>query len=81
MRAAIGALAAALAPTLSLRRCRVWISIPRDGRALPDAREFAWLGAMRFALGEGRDPAELSPLYLRDKVALTEAERRAAPAS
>jgi hypothetical protein len=31
---------------------------------------------LRLALGEGLDPADLSPLYLRDKVALTEAERR-----
>jgi tRNA threonylcarbamoyladenosine biosynthesis protein TsaB len=52
---------------------------PADGRALPDARELAWLGALRFGLGEGCDPAELSPLYLRDKVALTEAERRLMP--
>jgi tRNA threonylcarbamoyladenosine biosynthesis protein TsaB len=49
---------------------------PKDGRALPNAREFATLGALRLALGEGLDPADLSPLYLRDKVALTEAERR-----
>jgi len=28
-----------------------------------------------FKLGEGRDPADLIPVYLRDKVALTEAER------
>lgn len=47
------------------------------GRALPNARELATLGALRFRAGEGRDPAHLSPLYLRDKVALTEAERRA----
>jgi tRNA threonylcarbamoyladenosine biosynthesis protein TsaB len=49
---------------------------PKDGRALPHAREIATLGALRLALGEGLDPAALSPLYLRDKVALTEAERR-----
>jgi tRNA threonylcarbamoyladenosine biosynthesis protein TsaB len=48
-----------------------------DSQALPNAREFAALGALRLALGEGIDPAELSPLYLRDKVALTEAERAA----
>jgi tRNA threonylcarbamoyladenosine biosynthesis protein TsaB len=47
-----------------------------DGRALPHAREFARLGALRLALREGLDPADLSPLYLRDKVAFTEAERR-----
>jgi tRNA threonylcarbamoyladenosine biosynthesis protein TsaB len=45
-------------------------------RALPDAREIARLGALRLRLGEGRDPADLQPLYLRDKVAFTEAERR-----
>jgi tRNA threonylcarbamoyladenosine biosynthesis protein TsaB len=49
----------------------------RNGRALPNAREFARLGALRLALGGGLDPADLQPLYLRDKVALTEAERAA----
>jgi tRNA threonylcarbamoyladenosine biosynthesis protein TsaB len=47
----------------------------RDREALPDAREFAALGAWRLRRGEARDPADLRPLYLRDKVALTEAER------
>jgi tRNA threonylcarbamoyladenosine biosynthesis protein TsaB len=46
--------------------------------ALPDARDMARLGAIRLDAGEGRDPADLTPLYLRDKVALTEAERTAA---
>jgi tRNA threonylcarbamoyladenosine biosynthesis protein TsaB len=50
---------------------------PMDRQALPNAREFVRLGALRLALGEGLDPAELRPLYLRDKVALTEAERAA----
>ena len=50
---------------------------PADRQALPNAREFARLGALRLKLGEGLDPADLAPLYLRDKVALTEAERRA----
>jgi tRNA threonylcarbamoyladenosine biosynthesis protein TsaB len=49
---------------------------PQGSRALPNAREFATLGGLRLALGEGLDPADVSPLYLRDKVALTEAERR-----
>lgn len=48
---------------------------PADRRALPNAREFARLGALRLQLAEGLDPADISPLYLRDKVALTEAER------
>jgi tRNA threonylcarbamoyladenosine biosynthesis protein TsaB len=46
-------------------------------RALPQAREMARLGALRFALGAAVDPAQLNPLYLRDKVALTIAERAA----
>jgi len=50
---------------------------PSDSQALPNAREFALLGASRLTLGEGLDPADVSPLYLRDKVALTEAERAA----
>ncbi len=49
---------------------------PQDCRALPHAREFALLGALSLARAESLDPADLCPLYLRDKVALTEAERR-----
>jgi tRNA threonylcarbamoyladenosine biosynthesis protein TsaB len=48
---------------------------PRDAAALPDARDMARLGAIRLRLGEGVNAAELEPLYLRDKVAFTEAER------
>jgi tRNA threonylcarbamoyladenosine biosynthesis protein TsaB len=50
---------------------------PAQAMALPDAREIARLGALRLAAGGGLDPADLKPLYLRDKVALTEAERAA----
>jgi tRNA threonylcarbamoyladenosine biosynthesis protein TsaB len=50
---------------------------PRDARALPDARDVARLGALRLEAGEGLDPAALKPQYVRDKVALTEAERQA----
>jgi tRNA threonylcarbamoyladenosine biosynthesis protein TsaB len=50
---------------------------PGNNLALPNAREFAQLGALRLAAGGGLDPADLKPLYLRDKVALTEAERAA----
>jgi tRNA threonylcarbamoyladenosine biosynthesis protein TsaB len=46
-----------------------------QSQALPNAREVARLGALRLAAGQGLDPADLKPLYLRDKVALTEAER------
>jgi tRNA threonylcarbamoyladenosine biosynthesis protein TsaB len=48
---------------------------PARAAALPNARDMAQLGALRLRAGEGVDPAELEPLYLRDKVALTEAER------
>jgi len=44
--------------------------------ALPNAREIARLGALRLMTG-GLDAADLKPLYLRDKVAFTEAERTA----
>jgi tRNA threonylcarbamoyladenosine biosynthesis protein TsaB len=46
-------------------------------RCLPQAREMARLGALRLALGGAMDPTLLNPLYLRDKVALTIAERAA----
>jgi tRNA threonylcarbamoyladenosine biosynthesis protein TsaB len=45
--------------------------------ALPNAREIARLGALRFAAGAALDAADLEPLYLRDKVAFTAAERAA----
>ncbi|HSZ09097.1 MAG TPA: tRNA (adenosine(37)-N6)-threonylcarbamoyltransferase complex dimerization subunit type 1 TsaB [Steroidobacteraceae bacterium] len=50
-----------------------------DSLALPNAREFAHLGVLRLASGRSLDPADLEPLYLRDKVALTEAERARQP--
>jgi tRNA threonylcarbamoyladenosine biosynthesis protein TsaB len=50
----------------------------RSAAALPNAANMARLGALRLAAGEGVDPADLKPEYVRDKVALTEAERRAA---
>lgn len=48
-------------------------------RCLPQAREMARLGALRLPLGVAIDPALVIPLYLRDKVALTTAERAARP--
>jgi tRNA threonylcarbamoyladenosine biosynthesis protein TsaB len=50
---------------------------PGAAAAAPRARDLARLGALRFDLGLDMDPADLQPLYLRDKVALTEAERAA----
>ena len=50
-----------------------------DRMALPDARNVARLGRLRLELNEAlTDPADLVPLYVRDKVALTESERAAA---
>lgn len=50
---------------------------PVQSKALPNAREIARLGALRLTAGLEVDPADLKPLYLRDKVAFTEAERAA----
>ena len=50
---------------------------PGDAGALPEALHMARLGALRLSAGEGLDAAQLQPEYLRDKVALTEAERAA----
>jgi tRNA threonylcarbamoyladenosine biosynthesis protein TsaB len=45
--------------------------------SLPHAREMARLGSLRLSAGGGIDAADLEPLYLRNKVAFTEAERAA----
>jgi tRNA threonylcarbamoyladenosine biosynthesis protein TsaB len=50
---------------------------PGAATAAMRARDCATLGALRFELGLDVDAADLQPLYLRDKVALTEAERAA----
>lgn len=44
---------------------------------MPNAAAVAALAAPRFARGEGIDPAFAAPAYIRDKVALTVAERLA----
>lgn len=46
--------------------------------AVPSAVVIARLGALRLEAALGLDPADLTPQYVRDRVALTEAERRAA---
>jgi tRNA threonylcarbamoyladenosine biosynthesis protein TsaB len=46
-------------------------------RALPDARAIARLASARGLRGAAVDAADLVPLYVRDKVALTEVERAA----
>lgn len=46
-----------------------------DASAVPQARWVAHLAAARFAAGERHAPEALVPVYLRDRVALTRAER------
>lgn len=48
-----------------------------DALALPNAGHMVKVALLRLAQGEGLDAADLQPLYLRDKVAFTEAERAA----
>jgi tRNA threonylcarbamoyladenosine biosynthesis protein TsaB len=48
-----------------------------DAAARPQAEGVARLAALRYARGERPDAATATPLYVRDKVALTTAERRA----
>jgi tRNA threonylcarbamoyladenosine biosynthesis protein TsaB len=49
--------------------------IPLRGHILPGASAVARIGAAALARGEGIDPALAAPLYVRDKVARTVAER------
>jgi tRNA threonylcarbamoyladenosine biosynthesis protein TsaB len=46
-----------------------------DTAVLPHAEQVARLGAAAFAAGQGMPAAEAQPLYLRNKVAYTKAER------
>jgi tRNA threonylcarbamoyladenosine biosynthesis protein TsaB len=48
-----------------------------DDEVWPQARDVARLAAPRLARGEGVSPEHALPVYLRDKVALTTAERAA----
>lgn len=48
-----------------------------DATPLPGARAVAELASARLAAGQGGDAALAAPLYVRDKVALTTAERLA----
>lgn len=48
-----------------------------DAKAIASAESVARLAADRLARGESADPALVSPLYVRDKVALTTTERLA----
>ena len=81
------ALAAAAAPPIEARAGdaaldRLVAAYPdflagHDGAPVPLASSVARLAAERFAHGEVVDAALAAPLYVRDKVALTTAERLA----
>jgi tRNA threonylcarbamoyladenosine biosynthesis protein TsaB len=47
----------------------------QNGAAFPHARDIATLAAKEFAQGHARPAAEAAPIYIRNKVALTMAER------
>jgi tRNA threonylcarbamoyladenosine biosynthesis protein TsaB len=64
------ALGEILRPRLAARLARI------DDTLMPDAAAMAPLAAAAFARGEGMDAALATPIYLRDKVALTVDERR-----
>lgn len=68
---AFGAYEAALLPALG--ECLTGF----DPSPIPRAASVACLAAVRFAKGEAIDPALAAPLYVRDKVAMTTAERLA----
>lgn len=46
-----------------------------DSSIVPHARELARIGAAAFAAGQGVPAAQAQPLYLRNKIAFTSAER------
>jgi tRNA threonylcarbamoyladenosine biosynthesis protein TsaB len=46
-----------------------------NGQAFPHARDLATLAAVEFAAGKAVPAAEAAPIYIRNKVALTMAER------
>ena len=48
-----------------------------SGTRYPDPVALACLGALRFSRGDLTDPADALPVYVRDRVALTTAERAA----
>jgi tRNA threonylcarbamoyladenosine biosynthesis protein TsaB len=58
-------------------RLRIGTPVFADGQRFPRAAMIARLAAPRFARGEGVAPEHALPVYLRDKVALTTAERAA----
>lgn len=47
-----------------------------DASIVPHARELARLGALALAAGQGVPAAQAQPLYLRNKIAFTSAERQ-----
>jgi tRNA threonylcarbamoyladenosine biosynthesis protein TsaB len=60
--------------TALARRLGAWVATA-DAVAMPEAAAVARLAAGRWRRGERPDPASVTPVYVRDKVALTVAER------
>jgi tRNA threonylcarbamoyladenosine biosynthesis protein TsaB len=59
---------------------KAWLAqqgVPDAAIRYPSAADLARLGAIRLAMGQTTDPAEAIPVYVRDRVALTTAERAA----
>jgi tRNA threonylcarbamoyladenosine biosynthesis protein TsaB len=64
-----------------LRCCDGVLLSPQDGAALPHASDALALAAPAMAAGRHTGAGELQPLYLRNRVALTQAEQAAAKLS
>lgn len=72
---AIGSGFAAYETALAGRLAPRWLAV--DATAVPQAAEVARLAALEVAAGRLLAPEDAAPLYVRDKVALTTAERLA----
>ena len=66
---------------MSLHELSLEAATPGERRLRDVAAALLRLAAQAAVRGEGIDPAEALPLYLRDKVAQTTAERSAARAA
>ncbi|MDR3419141.1 MAG: tRNA (adenosine(37)-N6)-threonylcarbamoyltransferase complex dimerization subunit type 1 TsaB [Nevskia sp.] len=62
----------------ALRACLGVVPVPVDGAALPHAADALALARPEIAAGRALAAGELQPLYLRNRVALTQAEQEAA---
>jgi len=71
----------ALATALAAHGCAPGVAADAQADILPHARELAVLGARAFAAGRSVPADQAQPLYLRNKVAYTFAERQAMKAA